>query len=84
MTRTLAPTRIRLQLAIYFSLHTGQFAGKHCKLASSVVLTLPSLVYSRTNPEDIDECCEQHAVDALRYGLTRRKIEFRLLPVYGI
>src|SRR5215469_14307929 len=27
--------RIRLQLAIYFCLHTGQFAGKHCKLAST-------------------------------------------------
>ena len=29
-------TRIRLQLAIYFCLHRGKFAGKHCKLASSL------------------------------------------------
>jgi hypothetical protein len=27
-------TRIRLQLAVYFCLYTGKFAGKHCKLAS--------------------------------------------------
>src|SRR5262249_7772466 len=27
-------TRITLQCAIYFCLHRGQFAGKHCKLAS--------------------------------------------------
>src|SRR5215467_8711927 len=27
-------TRIRLQLAIYFCLHRGKFAGKHRKLAS--------------------------------------------------
>jgi hypothetical protein len=29
-------TRIRLQLAIYFCLHGGEFAGKHCKLAGFV------------------------------------------------
>jgi terminase large subunit-like protein len=50
----------------------------------NLIRTLPAMVYSRTNPEDIDDSCEQHAVDALRYGLTRRKIEFRLMPVYGI
>ena len=50
----------------------------------NLIRTLPAMVYSRTNPEDIDDSCEQHAVDALRYGLTRRKIEFRLIPVYGI
>src|SRR5215475_1255889 len=29
-------TRIRLQLAIYFCLHRGEFAGKHGKLASQI------------------------------------------------
>jgi hypothetical protein len=28
------------------------------------------MVYGRKNPEDIDESCEQHALDALRYGVT--------------
>ena len=32
---TLHLTRIRLQLAIYFCLHRGKLAGKHCKLASA-------------------------------------------------
>ena len=30
--------------------------------------TLPAIVYRRSNPEDIDDSCEQHAADALRYG----------------
>jgi hypothetical protein len=47
----------------------------------NLIRTLPAMIYSRTNPEDIDDTCEQHAVDALRYGLTRRKIEFRLVKV---
>jgi hypothetical protein len=50
----------------------------------NLIRTLPALVYSRTNPEDIDDGCEQHAVDALRYGLTRRKTTFRLLKVVGM
>src|SRR5260370_19525896 len=29
-------TRIKLHLAIYFCLHREQFAGKHCKMASSL------------------------------------------------
>ena len=41
-------------------------------------------VYSRSNPGDIDASCKQHAVDALRYGLTRRKVEFIEMRVYGI
>jgi hypothetical protein len=34
MSEELHLTRIRLQLAIYFCLHRGQFALKHCKTAS--------------------------------------------------
>src|SRR5215475_4140086 len=29
-------TRIRLQLAMHFCLHRGQFAGKHCRMASEI------------------------------------------------
>ncbi len=39
------------------------------------------MVYSRTNPEDISPDCEEHAVKALQYGLTRRKTEFRLAKI---
>jgi DNA-binding NtrC family response regulator len=34
--------------------------------------TLPSMVYDRTDSEDIDPVCEEHAVKALMYGLVRR------------
>jgi terminase large subunit-like protein len=50
----------------------------------NLLRTLPALVYDRKNPEDVDDSCEQHAVDALRYGLTRRKTEFRLAKVWGL
>ena len=36
------------------------------------------------NPEDIDPNCEEHGVKALMYGLTRRKMRFRLLKVKGL
>lgn len=55
-----------------------------CRSARNLIRTLPSLVYSRTNPEDIDDGCEQHAVDALRYGLTRRKMWCRVVRLGGL
>jgi hypothetical protein len=39
----------------------------------NLIRTLPAMTFSRTNPEDIDPACEEHAVKALMYGLTRRK-----------
>jgi hypothetical protein len=59
----------------------GLMISRDCR---NLIRTLPSLVYSRTNVEDIDTSCEQHATDALRYGLTRRRIWFQELRVYGI
>jgi hypothetical protein len=50
----------------------------------NLIHTLPALVYSRSHPEDIDTDAEDHAVDALRYGLTRRRVEFIEARVYGI
>jgi hypothetical protein len=55
-----------------------------CRTARNLVRTLPSMVYSRTNPEDIDDSCEQHAVDALRYGLTRKVRWCGMVRVYGL
>jgi hypothetical protein len=42
------------------------------------------MTYDRSNPEDIDGCCEQHAVDCLRYGLTRKRRHFAEMRVFGI
>lgn len=57
------------------------FASTSGALIDKLEGDLPSLVYSRSNPEDIDASCEQHAVDALRYGLTRRKRVTKVVPV---
>jgi hypothetical protein len=46
-----------------------------------LIRTLPSMVYSRSRPEDIDDACEQHLVDGLRYGLSRKKTRGWLAPV---
>jgi hypothetical protein len=43
----------------------------------NLIRTLPSLVYSRVHPELVDDSCELHAVDALRYALGRKKIVAR-------
>jgi hypothetical protein len=59
----------------------GLVITRNCR---NLIRTLPALVYGRSNPEDIDDSCEQHATDALRYGLTRRKREFYVMPVFGI
>jgi hypothetical protein len=50
----------------------------------TLIRTLPAMTYDKTHPEDIDPDCEEHAVKALMYGLTRRKTEFRLLRVRGL
>jgi Terminase large subunit, T4likevirus-type, N-terminal len=39
----------------------------------NLIRELQGAVYSRTNVEDIDDSCSQHAIDALRYGLVRHK-----------
>jgi Terminase large subunit, T4likevirus-type, N-terminal len=72
---------IHQRLALRNDGYGGLVIARNCR---NLIRTLPALVYDRTHVEDIDDSCEQHATDALRYGLTRRKREFRLLPVYGI
>ena len=48
------------------------------------VRDLPDSQPSEAIPEDIDDSCEQHLVDALRYGLGRKKTRCWVLPVRGI
>jgi hypothetical protein len=59
----------------------GLVITRNCK---NLIRTLPAMTYSRTHPEDIDDSCEQHAVDCLRYGLTRRKTFFAEMRIYGV
>ena len=35
----------------------------------NIIRTMPEMVYSERNPEDIHQRCEDHAVEAARYGL---------------
>ena len=49
--------------------------------ARNLIRTLPALVHSKSNPEDISDACERHAVDCLRYGLTRRKMSGGMVKV---
>jgi len=39
----------------------------------NLIRTLPALPYDDTNPEDVNSDAEDHAYDALRYGLTNTK-----------
>jgi len=47
----------------------------------NLIRTLPAMVYDGKNPEDIDPACEEHAVKALMYGLTKRKSVGRVMRV---
>jgi len=62
--------QIHQRLAVRADGKPGLIVFSTCK---NLIRTLPVMVYSRTNVEDIHGSCEDHAVDALRYGLFRRK-----------
>jgi hypothetical protein len=55
--------------------------GKVFKSCKNLIRTLPALCYSKSQPDDVDNEAEDNCYDALRYGLTRRKIEFRSVRV---
>jgi len=55
--------------------------GKVFKTCKNLIRTLAALCYSKSQPDDVDTEAEEHCYDALRYGLTRRKIEFRSVRV---
>jgi hypothetical protein len=59
----------------------GLVVSRNCR---NLIRTLPTMTYDRMHPEDIDDNCEQHAVDALRYGLTRKRHWFAEMRVFGI
>jgi hypothetical protein len=61
--------RIHQALAMKSDGKPGLIIFSSCK---QILRTLPSMTYSRTEPEDIDASCERHGCDALAYGLQRK------------
>ncbi len=53
------------------------------KTCHNLIRTLPSLPYDKAHPEDISDNCEDHAVEALRTGLTRQPSRTRLIRTTG-
>lgn len=72
---------IHSRLALERDGRPGLVVFRACR---NLIRTLPALPYSPRNPEDLDTNAEDHAVDALRYGLTRVKHFFRSVRVIGI
>jgi hypothetical protein len=72
---------IHQRLALKKDGYGGLVVFRNCR---NLIRTLPAMIYSHTNPEDIDDSCEQHAADALRYGLTRKRRWFVEMRVFGI
>ncbi len=72
---------IHQRLALKKDGYGGLVVFRNCR---NLIRTLPAMTYDRTHPEDIDDSCEQHAVDALRYGLTRKRRVFIEERVFGL
>lgn len=49
----------------------GLIVFRNCR---NLIRTLPAMVFSKQNPEDISPDCEEHCAKALQYGLLRTKI----------
>ena len=80
-SRVQGVSMVHQRLALRADGWPGLIITRNCR---NVIRTLPAMTYSRTNPEDIDPDCEEHAVKALMYGLTRRKTWFRKMRVGGL
>jgi hypothetical protein len=74
-------SQIHARLALKTDGWPGLIITRNCR---NLIRTLPALCYSKTHPEDVDGSAEDHAVDALRYGLTRKIREYSIGKVYGI
>jgi Terminase large subunit, T4likevirus-type, N-terminal len=77
-SRVAGVSAIHQRLALKSDGFGGLVVFRNCR---NLIRTLPAMTYSRTNPEDIDSACEEHAVKALQYGLTRRKTWSRVAKV---
>jgi Terminase large subunit, T4likevirus-type, N-terminal len=70
-SRVAGVSAIHQRLALKADGFGGLVIFRNCR---NLIRTLPAMTYSRTNPEDIDPSCEEHAVKGLMYGLTRSRI----------
>lgn len=46
----------------------------------NLIRTLPLLTYDAQDAEDVSDACEDHAAEALRYGLMSRPVQARQRP----
>jgi hypothetical protein len=68
-SRVAGVSAVHQRLALKADGRPGLIIGRNCK---HLIRTLPQMVYDKKNPEDIDPGCEEHAIKALMYGLTRK------------
>jgi hypothetical protein len=80
-SRVAGVSAVHQRLALKDDGWPGLIITRNCR---NLTRTLPAMTYSRTHPEDIDQDCEEHAVKALMYGLTRRKIWCGMVKVKGL
>ena len=78
-SRVAGVSAIHQRLALKADGFGGLVVFRNCR---NLIRTLPQMVYSKTNPEDISPDCEEHAVKALQYGLTRKRIFTRVVKVH--
>jgi hypothetical protein len=77
-SRVAGVSAIHSRLALKADGFGGLVIFRNCR---NLIRTLPAMVYSRTNPEDISPDCEEHAVKALQYGCQRKRTFTRTMRV---
>src|SRR5206468_4767158 len=76
--RVAGVSAVHQRLALKGDGYGGLVIFRNCR---NLIRTLPAMTYSKAHPEDIDPDCEEHAVKALMYGLTRKRTFTRLARV---
>ena len=80
-SRIAGKAAIHARLALRSDNHPGLVVFRRCR---NLIRTVPALVYSKTNVEDISANCEDHAVESLRIGLTRKVFRCGRVTLGGI
>jgi hypothetical protein len=80
-SRVQGVSAVHQRLALKSDGYGGLMITRNCR---NLIRTLPATTYDKTHPEDIDPACEEHAVKALMYGLTRRKTWSGMVRVTGL
>jgi hypothetical protein len=80
-SRVAGVSLLHARMAIKPQGYPGLVIFRRCR---NLIREIPALVYSRTNVEDVDSECSDHAYDALRYLLGRKKTSFWKSKVRGL